>query len=90
MAARTTGAPLFAQLQRTLEEDALYAELRAPLPYHLTRAQVEARGEYLADLDGCEKRIAAAHPWHTTECAWRLTVGSATLPLREAALRQSR
>jgi len=49
-AAHTTGAPMFAQLQRLLEEDALYAELRAPLPYHLTRAQVEARGEYLADL----------------------------------------
>ena len=40
----------FVQLQQTLEEDALYAELRAPLPYHLTRAQVEARGDYLAYL----------------------------------------
>ncbi len=50
MAACPAGAPLFTRLQRTLEEDALYAELRAPLPYHLTRAQVEARGEYLADL----------------------------------------
>jgi len=44
------GAALYTQLQQGLEEDALYAELRAPLPYALTPAQVEARGAYLAYL----------------------------------------
>ena len=47
------GSTLYARLQQGLEEDALYAELRAPLPYALTLAQVEARGEYLAYLDEC-------------------------------------
>lgn len=44
------GDALYTQLQQGLEEDALYAELRAPLPYALTPAQVEARGAYLAYL----------------------------------------